>query len=98
MANKRPTREEALNLLKKYNQNESLLRHAYAVEAVMEHFADLLGEDREKWGVIGLVHDLIMKIPGSALHKGKRNTGGGGVARRLHQSNSKPWLETLFRC
>ena len=58
MANKRPTREEALNLLKKYNQNESLLRHAYAVEAVMEHFADLLGEDREKWGVIGLVHDL----------------------------------------
>jgi len=58
MANKRPTREEALNLLKKYNQNESLLRHAYAVEAVMEQFADLLGEDREKWGVIGLVHDL----------------------------------------
>lgn len=58
MANKRPTRAQALELLKKYNQNESLLRHAYAVEAGMEHFADLLGEDKEKWGVIGLVHDL----------------------------------------
>lgn len=53
-----PNREQALELLKKYNKSESLLHHAYAVEAVMRHFADLLGEDKEKWGIIGLVHDL----------------------------------------
>lgn len=53
-----PTREEAFQLLTKYNQNDSLIRHALAVEAVMEHFADLLGEDKTKWGIIGLVHDL----------------------------------------
>ncbi|NLU53687.1 MAG: HDIG domain-containing protein [Clostridiaceae bacterium] len=53
-----PTREQALELLKKYNKNESLLRHAYAVEAVMRHFAEMLGEDKEKWGIIGLVHDI----------------------------------------
>jgi putative nucleotidyltransferase with HDIG domain len=54
-----PTRTEALALLKKYNQNESLIKHALAVEAVMLHFAELLGEkDREKWGIIGLIHDL----------------------------------------
>lgn len=53
-----PNREQALELLKKYNKSESLLNHAYAVEAVMRHFADLLGEDKEKWGIIGLVHDL----------------------------------------
>ena len=52
------TREEAFNLLKKYNQDESLIRHALAVEAVMRHFAGLFGEDVEKWGVIGLIHDL----------------------------------------
>lgn len=52
------TREEAFNLLKKYNQDESLIRHALAVEAVMRHFAGLFGEDVEKWGIIGLVHDL----------------------------------------
>jgi predicted hydrolase (HD superfamily) len=54
-----PTRSQALELLHEYNSNASLIRHALAVEAVMLHFADLLGEaDRQKWGVIGLVHDL----------------------------------------
>ena len=52
------TREKALDLLKKYNQDESLIRHALAVEAVMRRFADLFGEDVEKWGIIGLIHDL----------------------------------------
>ena len=51
-------REEALRLLKEYNQDESLIRHALAVEAVMRHFATLFGEDVEKWGVVGLIHDL----------------------------------------
>lgn len=54
----RPTREEALELLKKYNQSESLLNHAYAVESVMRYFAEMYNEDVEKWGIIGLVHDL----------------------------------------
>ncbi|RBP46900.1 HDIG domain-containing metalloprotein [Garciella nitratireducens] len=59
MAEKIPTREEAYDLLKKYNKNESLIRHALAVEAVMLHFAELFNEeDKEKWGIIGLVHDL----------------------------------------
>ena len=59
MGAERPTREQALNLLKKYNKSDSLLKHAYSVEAVMKHFSELFGEpDREKWGIIGLVHDL----------------------------------------
>lgn len=53
-----PTREEALNLLMKFNKSESLIKHAYSVEAVMRHFAKLNGEDAEKWGIIGLIHDL----------------------------------------
>lgn len=55
---KKPTREEALALLLKHNKSEHLLKHAYAVEAVMRHFAKLFDEDPEKWGVIGLCHDL----------------------------------------
>jgi len=55
----KPNREEAFELLKEYNKNESLIRHALAVESVMLHFAELFGEeDKEKWGIIGLVHDL----------------------------------------
>ncbi|MEW9123424.1 MAG: HD domain-containing protein [Thermotaleaceae bacterium] len=53
-----PSREEAFALLKEFNQNESLVRHGLAVESVMVHFAELFGEDKEKWGIIGLVHDL----------------------------------------
>ena len=54
-----PTREQAYDLLTKYNKNGSLIIHALAVEAVMLHFADILGElEKEKWGIIGLLHDI----------------------------------------
>lgn len=54
-----PTREQAYDLLSKYNKNSSLIIHALSVEAVMLHFADILGEpEKEKWGIIGLLHDI----------------------------------------
>ncbi len=58
MSEKVPTREEAYKLLIQYNQNDSLIKHALAVEGVMRYFARKRGEDEEKWGIIGLVHDL----------------------------------------
>ncbi|MBN1496163.1 MAG: HDIG domain-containing protein [Spirochaetes bacterium] len=58
MTANRPTRDEALALLKEYTTTEPLLKHALAVEAVMRHFARRQGEDEEAWGVVGLVHDL----------------------------------------
>lgn len=53
-----PTREEALNLLKEFNQSESLVKHALAVEGVIRYMARKRDQDEEKWGIIGLVHDL----------------------------------------
>jgi putative nucleotidyltransferase with HDIG domain len=53
-----PTREQAFELLKEFNQTDSLIKHALTVEAVMRHFARKRGADEEKWGIIGLVHDL----------------------------------------
>jgi len=59
MEKNKPSREDAFELLKEYNKNESLIRHGLSVEAVMLHFAELLNEeDKEMWGVIGLVHDI----------------------------------------
>ena len=58
MAEKIPTRQEALELLHQYNETESLRKHAYAVEGVMRYIARKRGEDQEKWGIIGLIHDL----------------------------------------
>jgi len=53
-----PTYDEALSLFKEFNQDESLLKHAYSVEGVMRYMARKAGEDEEKWGIVGLVHDL----------------------------------------
>lgn len=54
----RKTREEALLLLESYNESSALRRHAFAVEAVMRHFAEKMEEDPEYWGLVGLLHDL----------------------------------------
>lgn len=53
-----PTRDEALALLKEYNKSDSLIRHGLAVEGVMRYFAKKRGADEEKWGIVGLIHDL----------------------------------------
>jgi predicted hydrolase (HD superfamily) len=58
MEEKRPTRQEGLELLHQYNESDSLRKHAYAVEGVMRYIARKRGEDEEKWGVVGLIHDL----------------------------------------
>lgn len=53
-----PSRQEAFELLKQYNKTESLINHAKSVEAVMKYIAEKKGEDKEIWGVVGLIHDL----------------------------------------
>ncbi|HBR10090.1 TPA: hydrolase [Candidatus Acetothermia bacterium] len=53
-----PTRSEAWTLLQEFNQTENLIKHALAVEGVMRYMARKRGEDEEKWGIIGLIHDL----------------------------------------
>ena len=54
------TYQEALDLLKEYNQGEFHLKHAYIVSDVMGWFADQLGygEEKDFWSVVGLLHDL----------------------------------------
>jgi len=54
----KPTREQAFQLLQEYNHTSGLIKHALAVEATMKHFAKHFNEDEEKWGIIGLIHDL----------------------------------------
>jgi len=70
MSSKVPTREEAYQLLTEYNKGDSLIKHALAVEGVMRYFARKRGEDEEKWGIIGLVHDLdYEQFPEEHCHK-----------------------------
>lgn len=58
MTNSAPTREQAWELVKKYNTHEQDLIHYLESEAVMRQLASKLGEDEEHWGMLGLVHDI----------------------------------------
>lgn len=51
-------RENAIELLKKYNKEEFHIRHALTVENVMRYFAKENGYDEEFWGLVGLLHDV----------------------------------------
>jgi len=51
-------RQEVLSLLYEYTKNDSLRKHALAVEAAMRAFARKLGEDEDLWGTVGLLHDF----------------------------------------
>ena len=57
-------REEAWNLLRKYNKESFHLRHALTVEGIMRYFAKELGyaDQEEYWGIVGLLHDLDFEL------------------------------------
>jgi putative nucleotidyltransferase with HDIG domain len=51
-------RDEAIALWRKYNDEDSLYRHALSVEAAMRHFARKFGQDEDFWGIVGILHDV----------------------------------------
>jgi putative nucleotidyltransferase with HDIG domain len=53
-----PDINEAEQMLESWTKNKNLRKHAYAVEAAMRAYAPKFGQDPEKWGVVGLLHDF----------------------------------------
>src|SRR5438445_12979124 len=105
-------RESAWGLLTELTQSESLRMHALAVEACMRAYARKSGEDADKWGVVGLVHDFdYEKWPSLDDHPYKGNEilkerGYSNEVRRAIMSHAEytgvtrdtPMEKALFAC
>ena len=62
-------REFCLSILKEFTKNESLLKHAFAVETCVRAYAEKLGEEVEYWGNVALLHDFdYEKFPTAGEH------------------------------
>lgn len=80
------TREEALELLKKYNKESFHIQHALTVEGVMRWYAKELGygEEKEYWGITGLLHDIDFGLyPEEHCKKAPELLKEGGVGEDM---------------
>jgi len=74
-----PTRADALALMHEYTASESLRKHMLAVEAAMRAYADKFGEDPERWGLAGLIHDFDYERYPNAAHSATEEHPAHGV-------------------
>ncbi|MCH5262930.1 MAG: HD domain-containing protein [Lachnospiraceae bacterium] len=80
------SREQALELLKKYNKDPFHIQHALTVEGVMKWYAEELGyeEDAEYWGIVGLLHDIDFELyPDAHCIKAPELLREGGVGEDM---------------
>ena len=74
-----PTRADALSLVHEYTASDSLRKHMLAVEAAMRAYAEKFGEDVERWGLAGLLHDFDYERWPNAAHSATEEHPAEGV-------------------
>ena len=61
-------RDVAWSILTEFTKGDSLRKHARAVEASMRAYAARFGEDAERWGIAGMLHDFDYEMHPRAPH------------------------------
>jgi predicted hydrolase (HD superfamily) len=74
-----PSRDAALALMHEYTASDSLRKHMYAVEAAMRAYAEHYGEDPDRWGLAGLIHDFDYERWPNASHSPTEEHPAAGV-------------------
>ncbi len=74
-----PSRDSALALMHEYTASESLRKHMLAVECAMRAYAAKFGEDPERWGLAGLIHDFDYEKFPNAEHSATEQHPAHGV-------------------
>jgi putative nucleotidyltransferase with HDIG domain len=85
--------QRALGILHEWVQSESLRKHCYAVADAMKHFAQLRGEDADKWEAVGLLHDMDYERYPNTEQKPNEGHPFVGVA----WLREKGWSEEICR-
>ncbi len=80
------TREEALDSVRANVENENLVKHMLATEAIMRALARYLGEDEEEWGLTGLLHDIDVELTEGDMNSHSKL--GADLARELGASEA----------
>ena len=80
------TREEALDSIKANVENENLVKHMLATEAIMRALARRFGEDDEEWGLTGLLHDIDVELTGGDMTSHSKL--GADLAKELGASEA----------
>jgi len=74
-------RQEALDSINQNVKNQNLVKHMLATEAVMRALADYFGENKEEWGLAGLLHDIDVEITDGDMNR--HSKVGADMAREL---------------
>jgi predicted hydrolase (HD superfamily) len=88
MSDALPKRADALALVHEYTASDSLRKHMLSVEAAMRAYATKFGEDPERWGLTGLVHDFDYEKFPNAAHSPTEEHPAEGV--RILRSKGYP--------
>jgi len=74
-----PSRSDALAIVHEHTASDSLRKHMLAVEAAMRAYAERFGEDPERWGLAGLLHDFDYERYPNAAHSATEEHPAWGV-------------------
>lgn len=88
-----PSRADALAILQEFTASESLRKHMLGVEAAMRAYAEHFGEDPERWGLAGLIHDFDYERYPNAAHSATEEHPAWGV-RFLRE---RGWPEDILQ-
>jgi putative nucleotidyltransferase with HDIG domain len=91
-----PSRDAALTLMHEYTASDSLRKHMYAVEAAMRAYAEHYGEDAERWGLTGLVHDFDYERWPNADHSPTEEHPAAGVRVLREHGYPEDVLEAIL--
>ena len=91
-----PARDAALALMHEYTASDSLRKHMYAVEAAMRAYAGHFGEDADRWGLTGLMHDFDYERWPNAAHSPTDEHPAAGVRVLRERGYPEDILEAIL--